>query len=326
VLDEPRAPTGTTEGGPPSPGGEPTVFRLKYWLGPLVLGAAAFRVARIDCEHAGCTEAALLSHFAAATADGRDGVLARTLPVPVRQARLRIDGGRIHYLCKRFNHSVIDLSGSYDGYLAKFSAKTRSTFRRKQSKFAALADGKLDMRVYRTAAEMEQFYPLARAISAETYQERRFNAGLPVDDGFLRDMRQRAQDGTVRGFLLFVGGRAVSYLYCPIRDQRVVYGYLGFLPEFRAHSPGTVLQLLALRSLYDEGKHRLFDFTEGDGEHKAMFATQSTPSAHMLILAANRRNHTLLELHRRLDRLDERTRALNQALGLQQRLRRLFRA
>ena len=38
-------------------------------------------------------------------------------------------------------------------------------------------------------------------------------------------------------------------------------------------SPGTVLQYLALESIFDEKVNSYFDFGEGEGDHKKMFAT-----------------------------------------------------
>jgi CelD/BcsL family acetyltransferase involved in cellulose biosynthesis len=97
-------------------------------------------------------------------------------------------------------------------------------------------------------------------------------------------MRDLATEDQVRAFLLFVDGRAVSYLYAPGDRQTLRYAYLGYDPAFADLSPGTVLQLEAMRMLMDEGRFRWFDFTEGDGQHKRQFATGAIDSVDMLLL------------------------------------------
>ena len=41
-------------------------------------------------------------------------------------------------------------------------------------------------------------------------------------------MRALAEQGRVRGYILFEGTRPVSYLYCPIVDDVLTYGHLGY--------------------------------------------------------------------------------------------------
>ncbi len=175
-----------------------------------------------------------------------------------------------------------DLSQSFDNYLAGFSAKSRSSLKRKRRKLEERSGGELDVRLYRTAEEMEDFYREARALSALTYQERLLDAGLP--EGALPDMQALAAADQVRAWLLRVDGRPVSYLYAPADGETLLYAYLGYDPAFADLSPGTVLQLEAMRMLMEEGRFRWFDFTEGDGQHKRHFATGSVPSVDLLLL------------------------------------------
>jgi CelD/BcsL family acetyltransferase involved in cellulose biosynthesis len=81
-------------------------------------------------------------------------------------------------------------------------------------------------------------------------------------------MRALARRDQMRGWLLFVDARPISYLYAPAEGDTLIYAYLGYDPEFADLSPGTVLQLEAMRQLMDEDGFRLFDFTEGEGQHK----------------------------------------------------------
>src|SRR3546814_18752641 len=82
-------------------------------------------------------------------------------------------------------------------------------------------------------------------------------------------MRDRAGRDAMRGWLLFVDDVPISYLYAPAEGDTLIYAHLGYDPAFSEFSPGTVLQLEAMRDLMGEGRFRLFDFTEGDGQHRS---------------------------------------------------------
>jgi CelD/BcsL family acetyltransferase involved in cellulose biosynthesis len=45
-----------------------------------------------------------------------------------------------------------------------------------------------------------------------------------------------------------------------------------------------VLQVEAMRQLMEEGRFRLFDFTEGDGQHKRQFGTGSVDCVDLLLV------------------------------------------
>jgi len=93
--------------------------------------------------------------------------------------------------------------------------------------------------------------------------------------------------GAGRGWILFLDGAPIAYLYSPIRDGAVIYEYLGYDPAHRDLSVGTVLQYLVLERLFAEGGFSVFDFTEGGGQHKEMFATGSVEVADLYFFRRN---------------------------------------
>ncbi len=231
----------------------------------------------------------------------------------------------IRYVLRAYERRFIDLSTSFADYLNKFSPKTRATLKRKLRKFAELSGGTIDWREYRSAEEALEFHKYARAISAVSYQERLFDAGIPSTPDFLENMQALAERGQIRAYLLFHEGRPVSYIYCPIIDRRVIYGYLGFAPDLAKHSPGTVLQHLALEKLFAERAFRLFDFTEGDGAHKQLFATHSIHCADIFYLKPASNTSLLVYAHWAVSRASAGADAILARSGLKARLRQLLR-
>lgn len=227
-------------------------------------------------------------------APGRDGLRVLSAPVSAIPAITvcfprHLIGGRQDYR----RHFIAMEGSSYDEYLARFSSKTRSTLRRKGRKLAKEA-GDYTISEHRTPAEIEQFLDAALPLSAKTYQARLLDAGLPDNPEDRRAMLEAAEDDRMRCFLLSVGQRAIAYLSLPVTGRTLVYEHLGYDTDFARLSPGTVLQLEALERLFAEERFAHFDFTEGDGAHKAMFGTDHADCASFVLLDPTLANRALL--------------------------------
>jgi CelD/BcsL family acetyltransferase involved in cellulose biosynthesis len=229
------------------------------------------------------------------------GYLVTSLPETRLSGVMERHPDMLAFVRQRYARRYADLSCSFDDYMASFSGKSRSTLRRKVRKFADLAGGALDLRAYRTADEMAEFQGLARRVSAKTYQEKLLDAGLPDDPEFEAQMMRAAARDAARGWLLFAGGEPVSYLYAPADGDTLIYAYLGYDPDWARHSPGTVLQVEAMRQIIGEGRFRRFDFTEGDGQHKRQFATGSVDCLDLLLLRKTPGNRALMAAMKAFD-------------------------
>lgn len=219
-----------------------------------------------------------------------DGYLVTALP-EARLAELTARDDLRVFVRQRYRRSYAALDGGFDAFLAGLSAKTRSTLKRKVRRFAERSGGAIDVRCYRSPDEMAVFHEAARAVSRRTYQERLLDAGLPDGEGAIAAMRSLAQEDAVRAWLLFLDGQAISYLYAPAEGETLIYAYLGYDPAFSDLSPGTVLQAEAMRLLMDEGGFRLFDFTEGEGQHKRLFGTGGVDCVDLLLMRPTLANY-----------------------------------
>lgn len=208
-----------------------------------------------------------------------DGYLVTSLPVAQEAALAAVSGGMLAFVRQRYTRYHADLSVGFDAWWAGLSSNTRSGLKRKAKRL-----GDLDVRRFRTPDELATFHAVARGIAATTYQERLLGAGLPDSPTFVRDMLAQAAAGDVRAWLLYVEGRPVAYLYCPIRAGVVIYAYVGHDPAANDLSPGTVLQLEAMRDLFAEGTLRHFDFTEGEGQHKRGLSSGGVDCVDVLLL------------------------------------------
>lgn len=249
-------------------------------------------------------------------------------PVSVAPPRLRRIGPWLVYTPKTFPNYFVDLrlDGGFDAYLLTFSSKTRSTLRRKVRRFAeASPGGELDVRAYRTPAEVETFLGIAAGLSSRTYQARLFDVGLPESEAFRREAIGLAQSDRIRAFLLYLGEKPAAYVFCTCRDGVVSYDYVGHDPDLNSLSPGTVLQYKLLEHLFEDPSLRIFDFTEGEGEHKALFATGHRTCAKSIAFPNRPPVRLLLGLHAGVERADALLDRTLEKLSVKQRLRRFMR-
>lgn len=231
----------------------------------------------------------------------------------------RIAGLQGAFVRQRYTRYHADFGDGFEAYLAHFSARTRNAINRKRKRFPADA-----VRCYRTPDEVATFIDLARPVSRASYQHRLLDAGLPDTPAARAEMLALAAADKVRAFLLFRDGQAIAYLYLPVKDDVLIYAYLGHDPQFADLSPGTVLQIEAIRILAEEGRYTRLDFTEGEGQHKRMFATGGIACADVLLLRPTLANRAVLGALRMFDGAVARGKALSHhpAFGWLKALRR----
>jgi CelD/BcsL family acetyltransferase involved in cellulose biosynthesis len=217
----------------------------------------------------------------------------------------------------------VDLALSPAEYLAQFSSKSRSTLLRKVRKFEAAGGGTIDWSTFRSRDDVEFFLREALPLSERTYQHRLFRSGL--SEAMRPAMERYADEHRFRAWLLRLGGQPIAYLYTPAVGQTLQYDYLGFDPAYGHLSPGTVLQHLVLQQLCAEREFSYFDFTEGEGEHKAFFGTHRLECADVLVPGSATYPRLVLATHRGFNRGARVLVAAIEKTGMKRKLRALLR-
>ncbi len=256
---------------------------------------------------------------------GADGYRLQSVPAPMLHRLTSDYPGLIASQPSVYARHFIDMGLGHDGYLAQFSSKTRATLKRKSRKLADADGGTLDIRSYHRPDQLDAFFDAALPLSSQTYQARLLDAGLPGHPGFRDEARSLASADNLRAYILFLEGRAIAYLYLPVVEDVLIYAYLGYDQAMASLSPGTVLQMHALEQLFAENRFRYFDFTEGDGPHKALFGTGSVPCATVFLLKPTLANRALLSGHQAFNAAVEGAGAWLERAGVKARVRKLLR-
>jgi CelD/BcsL family acetyltransferase involved in cellulose biosynthesis len=275
----------------PAPAARPT--QLKFEIGARTLMAVQRFLVRLplSLEEARAERLPALPHLPREA----HGYVVTSLPETLQPALITASGEMLPFVRQRYTRYYTDFGIGFEAWWNGLSANARQGLKRKAKKIAAESGGELDVRAFRRPDELEAFHDVARRISLRTYQERLLGSGLPDSAEFIAAMLADAAADRVRAWLLYIAGEPAAYLYCPVVEGGVVlYAHVGHDPAFNELSPGAVLQLEAMRDLFEEGRFSRFDFTEGEGQHKRQFATGGVDCVDLFLLRPSLANRVTM--------------------------------
>jgi len=302
-------------------------LQLNYYLGEIHLFSHHFQTQVFQQHFSNITPLRHLPTLPLKIDQAIEAIYFPCYPIAFAPKTLTLKHNWLAYTSYTFPNHYVDLQriGSFAAYLEGFSAKSRSTLKRKLKKFTLVSGGQIDWKEYASVAEMETFFELALSLSAKTYQERLLGAGLPNDPAFKNEVLKDAEHNEARGFILFLHHEPVAYVFSHCNDGIVFYSYVGYDPEAHELSPGTVLQYLILESLFKQKAFKIFDFTEGDGQHKVFFGSDRIQCAKTYFFRNTVQNWTLVLLHYLFNQGVSAIGNLLNQLGIKGKIRKLIR-
>jgi CelD/BcsL family acetyltransferase involved in cellulose biosynthesis len=243
---------------------------LTYRLGLWSLGRSTFRSARLETSFLQLNGHPALPDWSMVGPQVQ--VLTCTLPVTHKLIPLTFRRAFVRYVTRQEKIHYIAFTGSFDEYLKHFSKKPRYNLQRSVRKFTELSGGKIAWAEMKSQADMETFHTLAVAISQRSYQ-RKLGRGFNESARFRRNLVERAREGLVRGYVLMHQERPVAFAFCRIHGEVITYARIGYDPDLKDHSPGTVLLYLILERLFESKEFRYLDFGATNYFYKSFFAT-----------------------------------------------------
>jgi hypothetical protein len=234
---------------------------------------------------------------------GLQAVMLPSQPVEGKLSRISSQRSSIRYIPAHYVRYYVDIQGSFQNYLKKFSAKPRSTLLRKVKKFSDFAGARLDCREFQSADEVPEFHRLACGISRLTYQSTLLQAGVPETPEYQDILIDLARQGKFRGFILFNQEVPIAFAHCSVSPQGLTYETPGYDPAYAKWSPGTVLLYVMFERLFAEGRPCVFDFGAGEAQYKSFFSTGSVDCADVYFFRKTIRNYFWIFIHTALDRL-----------------------
>jgi hypothetical protein len=187
---------------------------------------------------------------------------------------IRITNNFIHHVYSVYKHYYVDTSGCFDHYMARYKGKALNTLKRKTNKIVKSNKSTDSFREFSSVDEVDEFLLIAKSISKTSYQEKLLGRFLPASLEFEDKMRNLANQGLFRGFILYAEDKPIAYNLCPIYGNGVMlYDFTGYNPGYAKYSPGTVLQLKIIETCFLDPRIFVYDLCSGEGRHKEFFAT-----------------------------------------------------
>jgi CelD/BcsL family acetyltransferase involved in cellulose biosynthesis len=215
---------------------------------------------------------------------------------------------------------LIHLPATADEYWARYSSKTRNTFKRKDKKLGAV-----ELERITHADQVSEFLEAAHRISLKTWQTHRLGLRVSADERSRELFTFLADQQALRSYLLRREDQPIAFCIGTQFHRTFRYEEVGYDQEFAALSPGTVLLVRMLNDLFAEDAPEWFDFGEGDADYKRMFANEQRRSGGVWLVAPGWRRTMAVAGARLCHRLQSAARAGVTRLGLYRRLRQWHR-
>lgn len=167
---------------------------------------------------------------------------------------------------------LLRFSGSFEDYMGKFSSKHRKNLQREVRKLREGALGEMRFVRYENPDDVGFFLENAFELSSRTYQWTVYQRGLSAKDLIRSRVRFAAEQGWLRSYLLFCGGRVAAFILGFQYKGRYLLHEIGFDPAMAKQSVGTVQLLLMVEDLFEHNRPQILDF-ESYGKYKEMLST-----------------------------------------------------
>jgi CelD/BcsL family acetyltransferase involved in cellulose biosynthesis len=92
-------------------------------------------------------------------------------------------------------------------------------------------------------------------------------------------------------------GKPISYGMCRTETDIITYLIIGYDPEYRQFSPGTILLLRIVEALFAEHRFRVFDLGGHAADYKAFHATGSIDYLRVIWMPITSKNLALVGAH-----------------------------
>ena len=152
---------------------------------------------------------------------------------------------------------LLELPGSWDGFLGKLGSKDRHELRRKMKRVNAAALEKV---------KTDEIHDLYRLMGLSNENKEKFMTPdiVAFFDDLVRLFNRREW---LRARKLVLDGRTAAMMLAFTLGERIYLYNMGYDPAFRSLSPGIVAVALDIRSAISEGC-RYYDFLRGDEDYK----------------------------------------------------------
>lgn len=171
-----------------------------------------------------------------------------------------------------------------EAFYKSLSAHRRRYIKYYCRKLEEVCSGQVEVKCYHAEKDLDYVIDTAAQISASTYKNA-LEAGF-VDDSVTSSLlHQAARDGWLRAYILYANHEPCAFEYGVKYGTTFFADYMGYDPNLKAVSPGTILWVKVIEMLSEDPDVHLLDYGVGSAAYKERFGTESWPKASIYIFA-----------------------------------------
>lgn len=184
------------------------------------------------------------------------------------------ENGYLKHIIQVYKHYYVETKGSFEDYCLRYKGKSRNSLNRKIKKVDKSNNNIEAFRIFNRSEDVDEFLNIAKAVSQNSYQEKLFGRVLSTEVVFADSVKEKAEQGRFRGYILYAEDKPIAYNLCPIYGDGVLfYDWTGYDPTYSKYSPGTVLQYKIIEDAFNDDSIKFYDLCTGEGRHKEFFMT-----------------------------------------------------
>lgn len=191
----------------------------------------------------------------------------------------------------------VDLPGTFEEYLAQFSAKRRYNLKRQAKRMADSFKGGLSVRRVVDPGDIDYLVQCAVEVSVNSWKARGLPRAVPESIGNRPMLARLAEDGLLRSFVLEAEGKPCAFIVGYLFRGVFHYADLAYVEALASHSPGAVLLFLATQELIEIDRARFLNFGITDAQYKQVFGNRHLEDAEVLILKPTLANSLKVGVH-----------------------------
>jgi hypothetical protein len=201
---------------------------------------------------------------------------------------------RDHSRCLK-HRWLMKFPNGLDAFLMSLGRSQRSKLRRKYKKVLKLFPGKVQVKCYRSLAEIDTVASDMELVASKT-AKRQLGFGFSDTVRAREQMVIAAENGWLRAYVLYLEGKPVAFWTGVVYQRCLHADHVAYDPSYREVSPGIFLFLSILEDLRDEDIESI-DFGRGNTQLRECFCDVQRAESRTHIFAPTWRGLQLNILH-----------------------------
>ncbi len=222
-------------------------------------------------------------------------------------------------------HWLIRLPKTFAEYDAALGKKRRGQFKSSEKKLQAACTSKVRIERVSNVDDLPAYFEAVERLSKVSWQGRKLGHVVEADSSFASRMREFAERGWFRGYLLKNDTEVIAFVIGFQEGGTYHYLRIGYDPKWAAFSPGNVMLYRLIEDLCGHDRPDVIDLGGGDSQYKRVFGNESFEEQNLYLMRRSTYTRVARFTHGAFVKASAATRAGLQRTGLLERARKVLR-